>query len=103
MCRSLLRCLSFATIVFGLVIVALSTAVISSTGTTAAFIHCLNGINTTFFLSAILFCMSYLAESPAKTGAAFGYRYSVFAALCVDFKHCYDGYQHRFAHYIFQR
>jgi len=72
MCQSLLSCLSFATIVFGLIIVAVSTAVVSSTGTTAAFIHCLSGINITLFISIVLFCMPYLAEGHINTETVLG-------------------------------
>ena len=72
MYRSLLHGLSLITIVFGLIIVASSTAVISSVGTNAAAIHCLNGINTTLFISVVLFFMSYLAERPVNTQTALG-------------------------------
>ena len=72
MYRSLLRGLSSITIVFGLIIVASSTAVISSTGTNTAAMHCLNGINTTLFISVVLFFMSYLAERPVNTQTALG-------------------------------
>jgi hypothetical protein len=72
MYRSLLRGLSLITIVFGLIIVASSTAVISSTGTNTAAIHCLNGINTTLLISVVLFFMSYLAERSLNTQTALG-------------------------------
>jgi hypothetical protein len=87
MYQNLLRGLSLLVIVFGLVIVALSTAVIGNNGAITATVHCLNGLNATIVISAVLFCLSNLVEdgSNAETILDIGLfnllRYVLFASI----------------------
>ena len=60
MYQNLFRGLSLLVIVFGLIIVTLSTSVIADSGAAEAMVYCINGLNTTIFISVVLFGLSHL-------------------------------------------
>ena len=89
MYQNLLRGLSLLVIIFGLFIVSLSTVVVGNSGAIAAVVHCLNGLNATIAISAVLFCLSNLLEdgSNAETILDVGLfnllRYVLFASIGI--------------------
>ena len=89
MCRSLFSCLSLMVMVFGLVIVALSTSYVAQSSSVAAVIHCINGLNVTASIGVMLMILSLLMDSRGELNTIAGIspqhllRYAIITSLSM--------------------